>query len=61
VTTDRFFLRDDKDAGLCDHARWSLFRDFPKEHYGRLTFYSYISQGSAIIRAHRLINESLLK
>lgn len=36
VVTDRFFLRDDKSAGLCDYERYSLFRDFPKEDYGRI-------------------------
>lgn len=30
---ENYFLRDDKDAGLCDHERYSLFRENP---YGRI-------------------------
>lgn len=29
-----YFLRDDRDANLCDYERYSLFREGP--HYGRV-------------------------
>jgi hypothetical protein len=34
VASDHYFLRDDRDAGLCDYERYSLFR--AGEQYGRV-------------------------
>ena len=31
---DAYFLRDDEAMDLCDHERYSLFRDYPE--YGRV-------------------------
>lgn len=32
-----YFLRDDRDAGICEHERYSLFRETPE--YGRVHVY----------------------
>lgn len=41
VVTDRFYLRADHSLpGLCDYERYSLFRSYPREQYGRIEVFA---------------------
>ena len=56
VASARYFLRDDRDAGLCYYDRFSLFR--AGEHYGRVIILS-MSLEDALKAIPQMIKEDI--
>jgi len=50
---EKFFLRDDRDAGIVDEERYSLFREDP---YGRIAVYAG-SLAWALVESYKKIKE----
>jgi len=56
VASAHYFLRDDRDAGICDYERYSLFR--AGEHYGRVIILS-MSLEDALKAIPQMIKEDI--
>jgi hypothetical protein len=55
---DRYFIRDDRDAGLCEHERYSLFRDRPE--YCRIFILAW-PLAKVIRNAHTIIENDRIE